>query len=253
MKVRGGRITKPKYITWWMFAVIAFLIFVLLQIPAAWLVAKFYKNNQVLHNVSGNIWHGQADWQTGKLRGTVLWTTRPLDLLLLRAAAQVEVYSANSKLEGVLAYGFGKKIIVRDLTGQIAPETLKSFANWQWPSNAIQLQEINFNYKKELGFSQTDGRVQWAGGELMYTFAQRSEQMQMPSLLGKVSDDQNKLIVDLRDQRQQKLMHVAIDPSLMLDVQLTQRLMLNIPSYQGKAGLESYVISSRQPLLSGGL
>ena len=109
MKVRGGRITKPKYIMWWMFAVVAFLIFVLLQIPAAWLIAKFYKNNQVLHNVSGNIWHGQADWQTGKLRGTVLWTTRPLDLLLLRAGANLEIYSANTKLEGVLAYGFGKK------------------------------------------------------------------------------------------------------------------------------------------------
>ena len=94
-----------------MFAVVAFLIFVLLQIPAAWLIAKFYKNNQVLHNVSGNIWHGQADWQTGKLRGTVLWTTRPLDLLLLRAGANLEIYSGNTKLEGVLAYGFGKKII----------------------------------------------------------------------------------------------------------------------------------------------
>lgn len=38
--------------------------------------------------------------------------------------------------------------MVRDLNGQIAPETLKSLANWQWPSNAIQLQEIDFNYKK---------------------------------------------------------------------------------------------------------
>ena len=59
-------------------------------------------------------------------------------------------------------------------------------------------------------------------------------------------------MVDLRDQRQQKLMNLTIDPSLMLDVQLTQRFMLNVPSYQGKAGLDSYVVSSRQPLLSGG-
>lgn len=65
-------------------------------------------NNQVLHNVSGNIWHGQADWQTGKLRGTVLWTTRPLDLPLLRVGANLEIYSANTKLEGVLANGFGE-------------------------------------------------------------------------------------------------------------------------------------------------
>ena len=38
----------------------------------------------------------------------------------------------------------------------------------------------------------------------------------------------------------------------MMDVQLTQRLLLNIPSYDGKAGLDTYVISSRQPVLKGG-
>ena len=76
-------IKKPKYITWWIFALIAFLIFVLLQIPAAWLISKFYKNNQTLHNVSGNIWQGQADWQKGQLRGTLNWNTRPLDLVRL--------------------------------------------------------------------------------------------------------------------------------------------------------------------------
>jgi len=53
--------------------------------------------------------------------------------------------------------GLGKKIMVRDLNGQIAPETLKSLANWQWPSNAIQLKKIDFNYKKEQGFDQVDG------------------------------------------------------------------------------------------------
>ena len=46
--------------------------------------------------------------------------------------------------------------------------------------------------------------------------------------------------------------NLSLDPSFMLDVQLTQRMLLNIPSYQGKAGLDTYVISSRQPLLQGG-
>ncbi len=100
------------------------------------------------------------DRPIGKLENCVelcFGPPRPLDLLLLRAGANLEIYSANTKLEGVLAYGFGKKIMVRDLNGQIAPETLKSLANWQWPSNAIQLQEIDFNYKKEQGFDQVDG------------------------------------------------------------------------------------------------
>jgi len=45
--------------------------------------------------------------------------------------------------------------------------------------------------------------------------------------------------------------NLVLDPDMMLDVQLTQRLLLNVPSYDGKAGLDTYVISSRQPLLRG--
>ena len=74
----------------------------------------------------------------------------------------------------------------------------------------------------------------------------------MPSLKGKLSDENNKLMFDLRDQRDQKLIALELDPGLMLDVQLTQRLLMNIASYNGKAGLDTYVISSRQPLFRGG-
>ena len=42
-----------------------------------------------------------------------------------------------------------EKVIVRDMNGQIAPETLKQIVNWQWPVNSIQLKDIQF---KEQGF-----------------------------------------------------------------------------------------------------
>jgi general secretion pathway protein N len=35
---------------------------------------------------------------------------------------------------------------------------------------------------------------------------------------------------------------------MMLDVQLTQRLLLNVASYHGQAGLDTAVIAVRQPL-----
>jgi len=80
---------RTKQLTWWIFAVLAFLLFVVLQIPAAWIISKFSKDNQTLQNVSGNIWQGQADWHKDKLRGSVSWKTRPLDLLLLRLGADL--------------------------------------------------------------------------------------------------------------------------------------------------------------------
>ena len=121
--------SKPKTFKWLILAIVAFFIFVVLQVPAAWLISKFYKNNQVLHNVSGNIWQGSADWKKGQLRGSLNWQVRPLDLLLLRLGANVEVHSGNTKLAGVMAYGLTKTLVARNLEGQVAPETLKNLAD----------------------------------------------------------------------------------------------------------------------------
>lgn len=243
---------KSKQWKWWFFALIAFLIFIILQIPATWLISKFSKNNQTVHNVSGNIWQGQADWHRGALRGTIHWKTRPLDLLLLRFAADVDIHSGNTQLTGIMAYGFGKKVIVRDMNGQIAPETLKQIVNWQWPVNSIQLKDIQFNYKKEQGFAAVDGQLHWGGGALIYNIGDRLDRMNMPSLSGQLTDQNGQLQVDIHDQRNQKMANLLLDANMMLDVQLTQRLLLNVPSYDGKAGLDTFVISSRQPLLQGG-
>ncbi|MEN3979265.1 type II secretion system protein N [Acinetobacter sp. CWB-B33] len=243
---------KPKQIKWLLFAVIIFFIFVMLQVPAAWLISKFYKNNQTLQNVSGNIWRGQADWSKGQLKGSISWKSRPLDLLLMRLGADVEIHSGNTQLQGAVGYGLGQSLIIKSLNGQIAPETLKSIADWQWPNNAVQLKDLSLKYTKQQGFSQADGQLQWAGGELLYIFAQRQDRMNVPSLIGKLADDQGKLQIDVRDPREQKMMNLQLDAELMLDVQLTQRLLMNIPSYEGKAGLDTYVISTRQPMLKGG-
>lgn len=108
------------------------------------------------------------------------------------------------------------------------------------------------NFKKQQGFTKSKGQLQWAGGELLYRFAQRQDRMNIPALKGSLSDENGKLLFDIRDQREQKMLNIALDQSLMLDVQLTQRLLMNIASYEGKAGLDTYVISTRQPLLKGG-
>lgn len=243
---------NSKKIAWWGTAIIALLVFILLQIPASWLISKFYKNNQILKNVSGNIWQGQADWQQGPLQGSVIWKTRPLDLIFLRVGAHVEISSAQTHLDGVVGYGLGKKITIHDMKGQISQDTLKSIVNWQWPSNSIQVSDIAVKFNPDSGFSRVKGVIQWAGGPLLYEFGQRQERMDIPALQGKLSDDQGKLLLALTDQQGQKMANLSLENNLMLDVQITQRMLLNVVSYTGKAGLDTYVVSSRQPLLSGG-
>lgn len=247
----SGMMKKPKMLHWWLFAALTFLICVLLQVPAAWLVAKFYPKQHSLHNISGNIWSGQADWSKGQLRGLLKWQVRPLDLLRLRAAANLDLHSGQSQLEGVMAYSLGKKIIIQDLNGQVAPDTLKNLAAWQWPSNHLQLEDVSLHYKPEQGFIQAQGQVNWAGGELLYRYAERQERMNVPMLKANLAAHEGKLVLDGRDNREQKMLNLSLDQQMMLDVQLTQRLLLNVPSYQGKAGLDTYVLSTRQPLFRG--
>ena len=81
---------------------------------------------------------------------------------------------------------------------------------------------------------------------------QRQDRMNIPSLNGTFKDENAKLMIDLQDARGQKMANIVLDQGMMLDVQLTQRLLLNVPSYDGKAGLDTYVISTRQPLVQGG-
>ncbi|OTG81204.1 general secretion pathway protein [Acinetobacter sp. ANC 4558] len=244
-------IKQAKNISWWVFAVITFLVFVVLQIPAAWLVSKFYKDNQDLQNIDGNIWNGQADWQKNQLRGTITWSYRPLDLLFFKISANTEVRSGETQLKGVLGYSFGN-FSINSLNGRIAPETLRSFQAWDWPSTDIQVKDLNFKYNKSTGFEKGEGTFQWGGGELLYTYSQRQERMSVPSLKGSFIVDKGKLILDVRDQRDQKMANFALDTALMLDAQLTQRMLMNVQSYEGKAAMDTYVISIRQPLVKGG-
>ena len=242
---------KSKMLHWWLFAAVTFLTCILLQVPAAWLMAKFYPQQQYLHNIGGNIWSGQADWQQGALRGNLSWQIRPLDVLRLRVAADVQVHSGQSELIGQVGYGLGQKWLVQNMNGQIAPETLAYLAKWQWPSAAIRVQDVHLRFKPKQGFEQANGQLEWAGGDLVYSYAQRQERMSVPPLKAQWSAQQGKLVLAAQDNRQQKMLNLALDQDLMLDVQLTQRLLLNVPSYQGKAGLDTYVMSSRQPLIKG--
>lgn len=237
---------------WGVFTVAVFILFVLLQLPASWIMAKFYKNNTILQNVNGNIWVGQADWQYRHLKGSVSWNTRPLDLLWLRLGADVEIRSGNSLVETQVGYGIGKNLILQDVTGQISADTLQQFANWQWPSNAIQIDVKELRFHKETGFDRVEGQLNWTGGLLQYNVRMRDEKMNIPSLKAQLSAETGKLNIDVRDQKDQKMAMFSLDQNMMLDTQLTQRLLLNVPTYSGQASLDSAVISLRQPLMNVG-
>lgn len=237
----------------WLIAFISLVaLFILLQVPAAWLINKFAPNLRMLQNVNGNIWHGQADWRLNNVQGTVHWSTRPWEIIRLRLASHLTIHSGQTQLQGVVGYSITKKIYINDLNGKLSPDTLSQVMPWQWPSTTINVKDTHLIFKKSQGFSDASGQVTWAGGSLMYPMPQRQERIDIPPLVVDVSAEKNKLKFLAKNTQQQRMADFVIGEDGMLDVQITQRFLMYSPSYKGQAGLDTAVISTRQPLRSLG-
>ena len=241
--------TNKKIFRFWLMMFVGFFaLFVLLQVPATWLLGKFYPNMRYIHNVSGNIWQGEADWAYQDLQGTMTWSTRPWEILRLRASSNITLHSGQTEIHAIVAYGLGKNIYLSDVNGEISSDTLANLVDWQWPSSNIKLKNVSVKYKKQQGYQDAEGQLTWAGGLLNYPIAQRLERIDIPPLVGQLSAENDQLKLAVRDSQQQRMADLSLDKDSMLDVQVTQRLLINAPSYQGQAGMDTAVVSTRQPL-----
>ena len=224
-------------------------MFIILQLPAAWIMARFAPNNPYIDHVTGNIWAGQSDWHAQQMQGVLSWQLKPWKLLLLRVAADVEVSIADSQLSGQLTVGrqFWQ---VEQLSGQISAATLRSVLPWQWPDSPIQINNLGIRLDQKSSFDQVEGRLNWGGGSLGYPFEGRVQRMTLPPLIGQLSLDRERLHLAITDSNKGRMGDLYVSPDQMLDVQLTQRLLQNVAGYSGQAGLDTAVVTTRQPISS---
>jgi general secretion pathway protein N len=236
---------------WWFFAAVILLFFIVLQLPAAWVLARLAPQNPYITHVTGNIWSGQADWQYQQLQGVVDWKIRPWELLLLRVGADVEMMVGESQLQGRVAVS--KTMWSFDqMNGRIAANTLRTLLPWQWPDSPVQIQDLSLRFDQQQGWSDAEGQMNWGGGVLGYPFEGRVERASLPPLVGTLRINQERLHVGLTDQAKARMGDFYLSKDRMLDVQLTQRLLQNVAGYRGQAGLDTAVITTRQPLASVG-
>ncbi|WP_227498091.1 type II secretion system protein N [Moraxella macacae] len=244
---------KKPTLLWLLLGLILLCLFLLLQLPANWLVQKFIPDNPYLQQVSGNLWQGQANWQvdeTGQktLAGTLVWQWQPWHLLTGNIGMTVTVQSGSTNIQGSVK--FDKNTIwLNDFKGKISKDTLASFANWQLPDAPIILENLALK-KNELGFSDVTGDLSWAGGMLRYPMGGRTYPIDLPTMQGKLNAEKQRLHLAINTPQGQRLGDFFVDNDNMLDVELTQRLLKHMPDYQGQGADDSVVISLRQPLTS---
>jgi general secretion pathway protein N len=111
---------------------------------------------------------------------------------------------------------------------------------------------LSVRFDQQQGWSEAAGQINWGGGVLGYPFEGRVERASLPPLVGKLNLDRERLHVALTDQAKARMGDFYLSKDRMLDVQLTQRLLQNVAGYRGQAGLDTAVITTRQPLASLG-
>ncbi|WP_300392961.1 type II secretion system protein N [uncultured Psychrobacter sp.] len=261
-KLSASSHKRPRKL-WWLVGLVVFALFAVLQMPAAWIVEKYAPESPYVQQVSGNVWQGALIWQlpqTGTaLTGSANWTWQPWQLFLGKLGADIEVTTGQTRLDGQVNIG-RSTWQVDDMSGKIAAETLVSVVDWQLPNTPIQLNNVSIQRQsaagdKSAGFHKADGQLTWVGGEVGYPNAGKILYITMPPMRAQLSSEQKNdnhlLHVNLLNNQDKRLGDLYLDGDNMLDVSLTQRLLENMPEYQGQAPQDTPVISVRQPLLTG--
>lgn len=251
---------------WWLVGLVLFILFALLQMPAAWVLEKYAPESPYVQHVSGNLWQGSAIWQlpmtmTNKppLTGSASWTWQPWHLLLGKIGADMEISAGQTRLDGQLKIS-RNSWQVNDMSGKIAPETLTSVVDWQLPNTPIQVNAVSLQHqaksdKQAAGFNKAAGQLTWVGGEVGYPSGDKVFYITIPATRAQLSTERknnnNLLHVNLLNNQDKRLGDLYLDGDNILDVSLTQRLLENMPEYKGQAPQDTSVISVRQPLAAG--
>lgn len=259
--------TRPTKL-WWLIGLLLLGLCLFVQLPARWLVEKFVPNNPYLQQVSGNLWHGQANWQIAlnagsPLTGTTQWQWQPWYLLSGKLAMVVTVETGKSQLIGQVKVDKNSWQI-QDFSGKITADTLKKVVQWQLPDTPIQIKDLSLARTSQ-GYQDAKGNLSWVGGELAYPMGGKNYHINLPymsAVLGldaKASASGNqqnlqgqRVHLALTNQQGQRLGDLYLDNDNMLDVAFTKRFLKNMPAYKGQGADDTVVVSLRQPLSSLG-
>lgn len=256
-------IQKKPSTLWWLLGILLLLIFLFVQLPASWLIARFAPNQQYLENINGNLWRGQAQWRlparmigrAGQpLSGSLDWQWRPWELLWLQMGSDVTIKTGSSDVHARL--GLRRNgISISNAKGVLAGTTIGTLAPIQWPATDITLHDVSLNASRSEGkttWTEAEGQLTWPGGQIGYPMGRKTEILDLPAMKNNITLDKGKLHFELVNDSDERMGDIYLDSDNMLDVQLTQRLLLNVKGYKGNAAMDTAVVSVRQPLSSIG-
>lgn len=111
---------------WILLGVVAYLLFMLVHLPARVLAGTLTRNGVITGELTGTVWDGQAQQlQAGVLHlGKVAWQWRVLPLFTGKLAADIQVTQDNGHAEARVAWSLGGTLTVTQLNASMPLQSL---------------------------------------------------------------------------------------------------------------------------------
>lgn len=193
-------------------AIVSVIFFLVVLFPAkvAWnMVPESVRAGFPLQvsQVGGTLWSGYVvgDLPAGVASGThaISWDLNPLWLLVGTVSVDLHAEHAGYEIEGTgytgLIFGKGVDDITGEVHSSVANEMLSQLG--AGASGVLKLNEISVAATDEMRVTSADGTISWGGGPITYNDQGYSRTIDMPALLGNLSQQGKGLRLGVVEQK----------------------------------------------------
>ena len=197
--------------TLWAIGFVAYFIFLLLMMPATWMIHRIPSLSQHMSAVAGNLFEGQAQlrvqgrWADLWDHTQISWQFRPFYLLTGGLGFQLHLKNTALDTQGVAILGI-RQLGMKHWDGFVDGSWLSRFLDQQKISfdHRLQLTQVSIwlNYRKPL-MSSASGQLTWPGGIAHYSMNEKMQSVQFPALTGSFSHEKDQLQLAVTETRTQ--------------------------------------------------
>ncbi|WP_339616815.1 type II secretion system protein N [uncultured Gilvimarinus sp.] len=159
-------------IYWILLAVILWLAFVIVQVPASWGGYMMTRNGALaLTGISGTVWHGRASMASVKIDGRdyslgeLSWDLHPLSLLSLSPCADIRTNLERQQVSGTACANLNNKLTLRDADISVPASLVKDLPENVEISGQLSahIQQLELKQQQLLALT---GNVSWSAARL---------------------------------------------------------------------------------------
>lgn len=251
------RMGPGKWIGLLLLALCAYLVALLVQLPAGW--AWRWLAPQVdlppgmsVTQVGGTVWQGAARVRWDNIPTRLTWSLQMRSLLQGQLPVNWTLESAQSRLQGVVLV-LGQKHVVVNVHGQLYMPEFSRLVQAQGGANlvgSVTIRDLSLGWEGQ-GWSVASGEANWPGGLVTWPMGQTMQQTTMPPMQALLRRQGQVLTVSVsKTGDRQAAARVNLSPDGVVELLIYRHLLdLAGQSWPASVGPGAIVFRMRQKVL----